>query len=80
MLDILNEVQESPVMRNRLLVSTLGQRPGHGTLVDDITIEDPKAYTQPWNVQLQFQLKAGAELKCSKRFLVFRAIAESANA
>ncbi len=61
MLDILNEVQESPVMRNRLLVSTLGQRPGHGTLVDDITIEDPKAYTQPWNVQLQFQLKAGAE-------------------
>src|SRR5260370_42162046 len=44
MLDILNEVQESPVMRNRLLVSTLGQRPGHGTLVDDITIEDPKAY------------------------------------
>jgi len=80
MLDILNEVQESPVMRNRLLVSTLGQRPGHGTLVDDITIEDPKAYTQPWNVQLQFQLKAGAEPKCSKRFLVFRAIAESANA
>jgi hypothetical protein len=38
------------------------RRPEHGILVDDITIEDPKAYTQPWNVQLSFQLKPGAEI------------------
>jgi hypothetical protein len=38
------------------------QRPEHGTLIDDITIEDPKAYTKAWTTQLQFQLKAGAEI------------------
>jgi hypothetical protein len=38
------------------------RRPEHGTLIDDITIEDPKAYTKAWTTQLQFQLKAGAEI------------------
>jgi hypothetical protein len=38
------------------------RRPDHGTLVDDITIEDAKAYTRPWAVQLRFQLKPGAEI------------------
>jgi hypothetical protein len=38
------------------------RRSDHGTLVDEITIEDPKAYTKAWTAQLKFQLKTGAEL------------------
>jgi hypothetical protein len=38
------------------------RRPDHGTLVDDITIEDPTAYTKPWTVHLQFQLKPAGEM------------------
>lgn len=38
------------------------RRLDHGTLVDDITIEDPKAYTKAWTTQLRFQLKPGAEI------------------
>jgi hypothetical protein len=37
-------------------------RPAHGVLFDKITIEDPKAYTRPWTVRLQFQLKSGTEI------------------
>lgn len=38
------------------------RRPDHATLVDDITIEDPKAYTKPWTAHLRFQLEPGAEV------------------
>jgi hypothetical protein len=38
------------------------RRPSKGILLDNITIEDAKAYTKPWSVQLQFQLKPGAEI------------------
>lgn len=34
------------------------QRPTHDQLVDDITIEDPKAYTKPWTSHLVFDLHA----------------------
>jgi hypothetical protein len=37
-------------------------------MVDDITIEDPKALLKPWKTQLNFQLKAGwdiMELACT---------------
>ncbi|MGH9690641.1 MAG: hypothetical protein ACRD4C_06070 [Candidatus Acidiferrales bacterium] len=33
------------------------RRPDHDTLVDDITIEDPKAYTKPWTAHLYYDLK-----------------------
>jgi hypothetical protein len=33
------------------------QRPSHDTLVNDITIEDPKAYTKPWTTHMAFDLK-----------------------
>lgn len=32
------------------------------TLQDDLTIEDPKAYTKPWTAQLMFQLKPEWEI------------------
>jgi hypothetical protein len=32
-------------------------RPDHDTLVDDITIDDPKAYTKPWTGQQIYKLK-----------------------
>jgi hypothetical protein len=35
------------------------QRPDRNTLVDDITIEDPKAYTKPWTGQQVFKLRPG---------------------
>lgn len=38
------------------------RRPDHVRLVDEITIEDPKAYTKPWTARLQFQLKRGADI------------------
>jgi len=33
------------------------RRLNHETLSDDITIEDPKAYTKPWTAQTRFQLR-----------------------
>jgi hypothetical protein len=33
------------------------QRPSHDTLVNDITIDDPKAYTKPWTTHMAFDLK-----------------------
>jgi hypothetical protein len=33
------------------------RRPDHDTLVDDITIEDAKAYTKPWTAHEYFQLE-----------------------
>ena len=33
------------------------QRTSHDTLVNDITIEDPKAYTKPWTSHMVFDLK-----------------------
>jgi hypothetical protein len=33
------------------------RRTDHDTLVDDMTIEDPKAYTKPWTAQRVFKLK-----------------------
>jgi len=33
------------------------RRTAHDHLVDDITIEDPKAYTKPWTARLEFKLQ-----------------------
>jgi hypothetical protein len=33
------------------------RRPDHDHLIDDITIDDPKAYTKPWNAHLEFKLR-----------------------
>jgi hypothetical protein len=38
------------------------RRPDHDTLVDDITIDDPKAYLKRWNGQQVFTLKRGWHL------------------
>ncbi len=38
------------------------RRVDHDTLTDDITIEDPKAYTKTWTAQTTFQLKPGLSL------------------
>jgi hypothetical protein len=35
------------------------RRPDRDTLVDDITIDDPKAYTKPWSGQQVFKLRPG---------------------
>ena len=34
------------------------RRVDHDTLQDDLTIDDPKAYTKPWTAQLTFQLRS----------------------
>ncbi|MBZ5658941.1 MAG: hypothetical protein LAO08_00905 [Acidobacteriia bacterium] len=33
------------------------RRTAHDHLVDDITVEDPKAYTRPWTARLEFKLR-----------------------
>jgi len=38
------------------------RRVDHGTLQDDFTIDDPKAYTRPWTGQLIFKLRTGWDL------------------
>ncbi len=38
------------------------RRPDHDTLMDDITIDDPKAYAKPWTGQQIFALKRGWHL------------------
>lgn len=37
-------------------------RTDHDTLVDDFTIEDPKAYTKPWTASQKYKLKPGWEI------------------
>lgn len=37
-------------------------RPSIGRIYIDVTIDDPKAYTKPWNVQLSWDLKPDWEL------------------
>ncbi len=38
------------------------RRVDHGTLEDNITIDDPKAYKKPWTIQNAFDLQQGAEI------------------
>ncbi len=38
------------------------RRPDHDTLVDDFTIEDPKAYTKPFTASQTYHLKPGWEI------------------
>lgn len=33
------------------------RRPDHDHLTDDITVDDPKAYTKPWTAHLEFKLR-----------------------
>jgi hypothetical protein len=33
------------------------RRASHDTLIDDVTIDDPKAYTKPWTSHMVFELK-----------------------
>ena len=37
-------------------------RPATGRILIDVTIDDPKAYTKPWNVQLSWSLQPDIEL------------------
>lgn len=50
------------------------RRAGHDTLIDDITIEDPKAYAKPWTARRIFQLKPTwqiMEFVCEDNYLNF---------
>jgi hypothetical protein len=39
------------------------RRTDHDTLVDDVTIDDSKAYTKPFTIQQVYKLKAGWEIQ-----------------
>jgi hypothetical protein len=45
-----------------LKVTERYRRPSIGTMIIDVTIDDPKAYTKPWNVQLSWTLQPDWEL------------------
>ena len=49
------------------------RRVDHDTLVDEYTIDDPKAYTQPWKATRTFKLKPDWQIKeyvCTENNLV----------
>ena len=48
---------------DQLHVSERLRRVDHDTLVDDYTIDDPKAYTKPWTAQKTFKLKPDWQIK-----------------
>jgi hypothetical protein len=52
------------------------RRVNHDTLSDEITVEDPKAYTKPWTAQIGFQLRPNMTLDwegvCEQEKLVDR--------
>jgi hypothetical protein len=51
------------------------RRVDRNTLVDDFTIEDPKAYTKPWTASQTFTLKPGWEISeyvCDNNKYVYR--------
>jgi len=45
-----------------LKVTERFRRPTIGNILIDVTIDDPKAYTKPWNVQLSWTLQPDTEL------------------
>jgi len=45
-----------------LKVTERFRRPSIGNILIDVTIDDPKAYTKPWNVQLSWTLQPDTEL------------------
>jgi hypothetical protein len=45
-----------------LKVTERYRRPTIGNMIIDVTIDDPKAYTKPWNVQLSWTLQPDWEL------------------
>ena len=45
-----------------LKVTERYRRPTIGNIIIDVTIDDPKAYTKPWNVQLSWTLQPDWEL------------------
>ena len=45
-----------------LRVTERFRRPTIGNILIDVTIDDPKAYTKPWNVQLSWTLQPDIEL------------------
>jgi hypothetical protein len=47
----------------KMHVSERIRRADHDTLVDDVTVEDSKAYTRPFTVQQVYKLKAGWEIQ-----------------
>jgi hypothetical protein len=47
----------------KMHVSERIHRADHDTLVDDVTVEDSKAYTKPFTVQQVYKLRAGWEIQ-----------------
>jgi hypothetical protein len=39
------------------------RRTDHDTLIDDVTIDDPKTYTKPWTAQITFKLHADWQIQ-----------------
>jgi hypothetical protein len=55
------DVNGAPLTTDGKLIERF-RRPSVGRLEIDVTIDDPKAYTKPWNVQLSWTLQPDWEL------------------
>lgn len=59
--DVWLDVEGSPLTSSGKMIERF-RRPTFGHLVMDITVEDPKAYTKPWTVEVSDKLMLNTEL------------------
>ena len=59
--DVWLDYEGSPMTSSGKIIERF-RRPNFGTLTIDVTVDDPKAYTKPWSVQLQQKLLPDTEL------------------
>lgn len=59
--DVWLDVEGSPLTNSGKMIERF-RRPDFGHLVMDITVEDPKAYTKPWTVQISDKIMLNTEL------------------
>jgi hypothetical protein len=59
--DMWLDIQGSPITSSALVTEKL-TRPNFGTLRIEITVDDPKAYTEPWTVMLEHAIVVDTQL------------------
>ena len=59
--DVWLDVEGSP-LTNTAKMTERFNRPNYGTLLVDITVEEPKAYTKPWSVTVTNRIMPDTEL------------------
>jgi hypothetical protein len=59
--DVWLDVEGSPLTGSGRMIERI-RRPNYGSLLTEVTVEDPKAYTKPWTVKLNHRIMLDSEL------------------